>query len=387
MNILITSFTFPPERNGVSNVASAHAFGLAQRGHKVTVATGYNPSRISQQLQDGVDIIQFEISGNCNLLIGYQGDIDSYRRFLSSFDCDVILFHCWQIWSTDLAFNVFKNTKAKKILISHGVSANSTYGFPRSIPHWLAWRPYIWKMPIILKSVDHVIFLADQIDQDRFYDRFLVERHKLTNFSVIPNGTHWAAFQNKRLDFRNTFNLIGKRIVLCLSNYEPLKNQEMILRAYLRSSPKDAVLVFIGEKRNQYSDKLIKLFLSSSVRAATKPHVIFLENIDDEMQVAAYQEADLFVLGSKTETLPLVLLDAMAAGTPFISTDVGCVSKLPGGVAVKSEQEMAIQLSDLLNNEERRNNLSNAGRIACQNTYNWDKIVSDYDSLLQRIVQ
>ena len=43
-SILISTWTYPPQRNGVSHVAHAHAIGLAKLGHDVTVVTSCDPA-------------------------------------------------------------------------------------------------------------------------------------------------------------------------------------------------------------------------------------------------------------------------------------------------------------------------------------------------------
>ena len=61
----------------------------------------------------------------------------------------------------------------------------------------------------------------------------------------------------------------------------------------------------------------------------------------------AYRAADLFVLSAKAETQPIVLLEAMASRTPWLATDTGCVSELPGGVVVRSEDELVEKMREL----------------------------------------
>lgn len=240
--ILITAFTFPPQANGVSLVAWEQARGLAGRGHEVTVATGRDPARRNQTLPEKLRVVEFDVSGNA--VSGYRGDVTSYRNYIAEFDGDAILCHCWQIWSTDLAVTAFANSRAKKILVSHGVSANSTYYFPRpsvslrfpvnvlrAVVLWLAWRPYVWRMPKMLRVFDHVVFLAEKIDADRFYDRMLVQRMGLANWSVIPNGASLASLTAEGLDFRSAYQLGDVPLLLHVANYEPLKDQIFALRA------------------------------------------------------------------------------------------------------------------------------------------------------------
>ena len=133
--ILITTPTFPPDANGVAHVSGTHAYGLAQRGYDVTVATAHSPARSDAQRQGNPAVVEFRTRGNGNLRVGYRGQVQEYRDFAAGFDGDVIMCHCWQIWTTDLAYQAFAASTAKKVLISHGVSANSTYGFPPRDPN------------------------------------------------------------------------------------------------------------------------------------------------------------------------------------------------------------------------------------------------------------
>src|SRR5207249_11072681 len=136
-------------------------------------------------------------------------------------------------------------------------------------------------------------------------------------------------------------------LLLCVANYCDRKNQVVVLRAFRRAGLGDATLVFIGSEFNEYSRQLEQL------DEALKPafpagRVLLLEKVERRMTCAAVQAADLFVLSAKAETQPIVLLEAMASRTPFISTNVGCVVELPGGVVVRSEEELAEQMKALM---------------------------------------
>lgn len=384
MKILITSFTFPPQANGVAHVVEAHATGLARLGYEVTVATGYDPNRNFDIYGPGVRVIQFKASGNANLRVGFKGEIDRYENFIANSDCDVIICHGWQIWTTDIAIRVLGRIKTK-ILFSHSISANNTCGFPRTFLTWLAWRPYVWKMPNMLREFDHITFLTDRMNYDQFYDRLFCHRLGIKNFTIIPNGADPQSFDLDDPDFRKIFPIGQKRMILCVAGYSPMKNQEMALKAYLKAEPSNSILVFIGGELNSYAHKLKRLYDSRRLKKQESPDVLFLEKQEQHMIRAAYRSADLFLNPSRSEGQPLVLLDAMASATPFISTNVGCVAELPGGVVVNSEAEMANQIVALLDNPQERNRLAAEGLHACRSTYNWERIVMQLDTLIRKL--
>ncbi len=381
MKILIVSFTFPPEANGVSHVAYAHAKGFLSKGHKIAVATSHNPNRdLAQLKKEGIDVFQFNVKGSGNIRVGYSGDITAYQEFIINFDADIILFHCWQSWATDLAIPVFPFTKAKKVLISHGVSANSLLS-PRYIFNWLCWRPYVWKMPRMLRSFDHVVFLTDRQDKDRFYDFFLAKKIKFEKYSIIPNGTYEINGE-VLLNFREKFKIATKRMFLCVSNYEARKNQKMVLEAFSKSKIEDATLVFIGSEKNKYSMEIEKI----SKKLHIEEQVLLLEKLQKDDIDSAYFSADLFLFASLWEAQPLVILDAMRAGVPFISTDVGCVSDFPGGFTVKNVSEMAEKIKILIRDTQLYQKLAEEGKAACKNIYNWDVVIEKYNMLFNNLV-
>ena len=377
MKILIATFTFPPESNGVSYVTYAHAVGLAKRGHEVAVVTKVNKQRNEKEFRtDRIRIFEFNIEGSGNVRRGYSGEIREYQEFIAHFNADVMLFHCWQTWTTDLAIPMFPYNKAKKILISHGVSANLILS-PKNFLNWLCWRPYIWKMPKMLKAFDHIVFLTSCVDKNRFYDFYLAQKLKLVNYSIIPNGTY--PMKNKNIDFKQKFNIDSKYIILQVANYNFIKNQKLTLEAFAISELKNTILVFIGNEKNSYSNKLEKLAEKLNIKNKT----IFLEKLPREMIVAAYLSSDLFVCSSLSEVQPLVILDAMRAGVPFISTNVGCIKTLAGGIIIKNKFEMAEAMRILIENEALRKRLGDEGKRVSEEMYDWEIIIDKYESLLR----
>lgn len=378
--ILISTWTYPPQRNGVAHVAWQHAKGLVELGYDVTVVTSFDPCRKVENTK--VKVVQFEIKGNYSprtMLKPFKGDIKGYRQFIRNFRGDVILFHTCTVWNTATVLDILPKIKTKSILISHGVSFNTGSFLAR-----LAWRPYVWRLNKTYNTFDQVVFLTKKSDKDRFLDKYLMDKKRFSRWSVIPNGSSFEKFQSVLPDFRNSSSIDKKqKLILCVSAFTQMKNQEMALNAFLNGGFKNATLVFIGEEMNEYARKLENK-VRSLINSTGK--VLLLTGLEREMIYAAYKAADIFLLPSRTEAQPLVLLDSMASGTPFISTNVGCVDELPGGVTVTNEQEMGKMINSFLANQEKLEILKKRGLNAIQNTYNWVKVVAQYDDLIEKIV-
>jgi glycosyltransferase involved in cell wall biosynthesis len=65
---------------------------------------------------------------------------------------------------------------------------------------------------------------------------------------------------------------------------------------------------------------------------------------------------------SKWEMQPLFLLEAMSASKPWVSTNVGCVSELQGGIISKfSTKDLKSNLLELIHEKELKDRLSKQG--------------------------
>jgi glycosyltransferase involved in cell wall biosynthesis len=387
MRVIITSFTFPPEASGVSHVAYSQARGLASRGHEVTVATAFLRERDPKSFP-GLKICQFDVRGCASLKFGHHGETQRYQEFIATEPADIILCHSWQNWATDVAVPAFPRSRAKKVILSHGFDAHIWSPNPRvpfGLGQWLCWQPYVLRFPALMRKFDHLIFLAERKDCGRFFDHWLAASLK-TPLSIIPNGIHLEALENTDLDFRKAYGIDpGHFLLLNVANYCDRKDQIATLRAFLRARRKDATLVFIGSefKNSEYGAGLEQIYQQAKDPAG---RVLFLEKIPRPMINAAYKAADLFVLTAKAETQPLAILDAMGAGLPFISTDAGCASELPGGIIVRGEAETANAINKLLDDSDLARRLGAEGRAAAVARYSWKSVVDAYEKLFARLL-
>lgn len=105
--------------------------------------------------------------------------------------------------------------------------------------------------------------------------------------------------------------------------------------------------------------------------------VVFTDFLSREELRALYQSVDGFVFPSKADTLPLVILDAMASELPVISTTVGGIPFQVNdetGRLVKPDDSdaLAIVLDELAESETLRRRLGAAGLQRVQEHFNWD---------------
>jgi glycosyltransferase involved in cell wall biosynthesis len=384
MNILITTHSFPPHADGVSYVVWAHAQGFVQAGHRVTVATPYHAGRNLNQFPQNMMVKQFQVRGNPNLRVGFSGAIDEYRNFIATCDVDVGFFHCWETWTTDLITPMLRDLPFKKVLVSHGVTANMRWFWPRGIPTWLGWRPYMWwGIPRAIQLFDCVVYLSHRIDDGIFADHRIAERLGLRNGLVIPNGVDVRVHDQAAPGFRVRHNIGSELMLLSVGKFDKYKNDFGVAEAVLHSGISNATLVLIGPEMNDYARGIQRHW---GRNAKTGLRLVCLPGLPASEILSAYREADIFVQASVKDTFPLVILDAMASSTPFVSTDVGCVGELPGGIVARRKQELSAAIKQVAGNPDLRKQLGAAGRKACESSYSWSRVLRDYADLINSLV-
>lgn len=135
------------------------------------------------------------------------------------------------------------------------------------------------------------------------------------------------------------------------------KNHMLLLESFAIAKKRvpDIKLIFIGdgELRSRLEKKIEALGINDDVCL-----VGYVNNVNEYLC-----KAQVFVLSSDYEGLPLSILEAMAAGLPIISTNVGGVADIvtDNGILVKSGDKMALSeaMIELATNKDKRVELGN----------------------------
>lgn len=376
MKILLTTPTYPPINSGLGNVVFQQASSLAGHGFEVTVATGGQQRGHRVDPISGARIEEFNISGEESWLHPIRGEVDDYVAFLKSTSFDVVVMHAWQNWASDLVLRHASDVSAKKYLFSHCISTNEFYLRQplRSAIRYLLWRPYWWSLGGKMEKIDGMIFLSAKGEGSRFGD-LEIARKKGRLIDIIPNAISLEAAEALQVPTRP----VGERPhIISVGSYHWLKGFEFVLRAYAGSTAKNVFpLKIFGQKFTPFTERLRAL---ADGLGLDKSYVSFHENVSGKALLSEYSRARLFLSGSHSECQPLVLLDSMAMGTPFIARSTGCIASLPGGLSVTSENQAAQQIDLLMEDPDFVRELGKMGRTAAQDTYHPDIV---FNSLLE----
>ena len=89
---------------------------------------------------------------------------------------------------------------------------------------------------------------------------------------------------------------------------------------------------------------------------------------------------------SNREAAPLALLEAMAAGTPWVSFRVGCVDEYKGGIVVESLSAMVEAAQAILGNSTLKERLGREGRQAAREKHDLKRIAAQYRSFADNVM-
>ncbi|PAW67975.1 MAG: hypothetical protein B9S30_06525 [Verrucomicrobiia bacterium Tous-C5FEB] len=387
MKILIATFTFPPNKDGVSSSAAAMVAGFREEGWEVDVATKLSVPRRSGAEWHGARIYEFDVTGTGHPKHPFAGDLEEYRAFLAAGDWDVVIFHSYA-WPLYLALEKGARLPRRKILVSHGYNVLRwvrVAKFPWGLGS-VFWALYqTFRMCGWIFQFDRVVYLSESSDLRAFLDQSLAKCLGYRGRRVIPNGVELSEVASTPLKFRSDFDIGTEQIVfLCVSNYNYLKNQVFALRSFRMAAIPNSVLIFIGSEFNELS----KQFQNEDGFAGENNHpgrVIWLEKQDRETTLNAIATCDVFILSSRSEAQPIALMEAMREAKPWIACKVGCISEMPGGKCVRTEGEMAQQMIHLAGDQYLRTTLGKQGRQAVEETYNRQHYIDAYCQLVSEV--
>ena len=201
--------------------------------------------------------------------------------------------------------------------------------------------------------------------------RKTIVEHLGADAVVIPNGVHVARFEDAMaldgwpggggaIGFVGRIDEPRKGLPVLLEAMEHLWKEHPLLRL-LVAGP--------GEIDGRVDDR-----------------VVVLGQVDEQTKVRAYHSVDVFVApNTGGESFGIILLEAMAAGTPVVASDLDAFRRVletpDGGSAgllatVGDAKSIAHACSTVLGSEERRNFMRRAGENVVRR-YDWSVVAQE----------
>jgi glycosyltransferase involved in cell wall biosynthesis len=318
MRVVYCTDTYPPQINGVSIVTALSVAGLARRGWECAVAAPRYPAAVHAAMGDrphlahqGAEVVSLPsipLPGYPEIRLAIAGR-GAVRRLVDRFRPDLV--HC----ETEFALGRM------------GQRAAAAAGLPVVSSYHTDFGRYAeaYGLPWLRRAVTGYL-TAFHGRSARVYTPSAVTRQELTNLGlgdveVWGRGVDTEAFHPGRRSQKLRAELgMGSRFTLVyVGRLAAEKRVDVIIEAFRLASamvPRGVLhLVIAGTGPCE-----------AQLRAAAPSDVTFLGFLDRESRLPdLYANSDAFVFSSVTETLGLVVLEAMASGLPVIAAPEGGV--------------------------------------------------------------
>jgi glycosyltransferase involved in cell wall biosynthesis len=360
VNIVQVCGYYPPHLGGIEYCVQHIAEQLVKNGHDVTVCTSSIGAERGHEKRRGLTVFRlrsFEFAHTpfTPSLLFKLWRVD--RRSLMH-------LHLSHVFSEVTVFIVAKVRRMPYVAHFHmDVDVSGRFGF--------LFRLYKRTiLPFVVRGAARVITLSDE-QRDLVVNRYKVAAGKVR---VIPNGVSETFFVSKKRQYKPPIKL------LFVGRFALQKNIPRLLKALpLMKQPVELHLVGDGEKRVEIEQLIQDLGLKN---------VVMHGRLSGKKLARAYAEADIFVVPSNREGMPLTVLEAAAAGLPIVASSVQGLREFIGDVGVlvskPSPETFARELNKLIDNPERLNELSSLSQ-AWAKAHAWPKLVRHIEQLYAEV--
>lgn len=203
-----------------------------------------------------------------------------------------------------------------------------------------------------LKKFDKIIVnsISTKNDLNKFFN---IDKRKI---KVIYPSVNVKKFKKRVESIDKSKLKLNKKYILYIGDMRKNKNLISALRAfksYLDNNNEEIYFYIAGNKKYQYSN-LHKFVEENEISECVK----FLGYVSEKEKIALYQNSFSFIFPSYYEGFGIPIIEAMASGTPVITSATSSMKEIAEGasllVAPDNYEQIRLSLEKLNNKETRR---------------------------------
>jgi glycosyltransferase involved in cell wall biosynthesis len=375
MDITQVSHLYRPSIGGIENYSYRLTNSLRGSGHSVSVVTtDASLANDRSPLSVEADVTYCKTTAT---VLRNPLSIELYRAVRRS-TADV--YHLHSPWYLSTLESILALPEETPIVMTiHGFQPIRSLA-ARALD--IAYEPFA---QYVFDSVDRTVVLG-RSEKKRLLDEFDVSP---ADVSVIPNGIRPAEHDVSASAVERVHDEYGidptTPTVLYVSRLVPLKNPRVLVNGISKGLPDiemDVLLVGNGE-RSYVSD----------LRDRADDRVRFLANLPFEDLQALYHAADVFVMPSRSEGLPTVVLEAMNAELPIVTTPVGALADVidhrdHGWVlpSPPTARALARAIRFYVEHPAEREAVGERNRAHVRTAFDWEDIARDIESVYEEVL-
>jgi len=387
MKIAIFTDTFPPQVNGVSHFVWKSAAALAKNGNEVRVFVASGSREASKKISGYAKNPSLIFLPSVPFL-GYPGErltipmgfgINEIRKFKP----DVIHLH------TPFGVGI------------EAILAGKLFGIPIVGTHHTFFDHYLRYVYLDFEKVKKLTWhmtmaFYNRCDLILSPSRSLLEALKIGKLKrpseVVVNFIdteffHPVANDAERKEIKSGLGIKGDLLVyMGRVSYEKSIDQVIRALAIVIQKKPDLTLLIVGDGPDKENLKNL------AVKLGIEKHIIFYGFAHGEMLLKTLQAGDVFITASKSENMPLSVMQAMSVGLPIIGVDSLGVPEIvkdgKNGFIVTPDlfEDMAKKIIELFENEKLRKEFALASRGLAMN-YSEEKVVKLLEGAYKKIVK
>ncbi|UCE44900.1 MAG: glycosyltransferase [Methanobacteriota archaeon] len=311
MKVAMFTDSYHPTVDGAVISMERQCEGLEARGHEVVLLAPDAPSKTSVRWPvHYMPSMEFRSYRDYRIVVSPSDMLEYLRKQ------EVDIIHCHGLASMAiLSLTAARALRLPSVLTFHTMANEAVkhYSFIGLREDLLI--PLVWVyLRNLMRRPDMIVFPSSPIANE-----VLGHDVRPRAYEVIPTGVDRSAFSpgNRDPSMLRQYNLDGKRLVLHVGRLSEEKRLDLVIRAMavLKREDPDLRLLVIGHgpAENRYRTLADELGLSDEV--------VFAGFVPDDILAKAYATCDILALASTFETQGLVILEAMASGTPVAGMD------------------------------------------------------------------
>lgn len=224
----------------------------------------------------------------------------------------------------------------------------------------------------LFENADHTI-LTTMVMKQYIIEKYAIPPQKIT---IVPNYVDTAQFRPQP-EIR-----LEKGRICYVGRLHPRKNLDLLIRAVAQTSGASLVIIGDGPQRESLVAEAAQL----------NAPVQFLGVVPQEQIALELNRSELFVLPSRAEGHPKALIEAMAAGTAVLGTNVTGIREFiqhgqTGWLCRPDSASIQEGIQHLLTHPDLRMQLGHAAHVYATDHYALERIAEKECNLITRLVQ
>lgn len=243
----------------------------------------------------------------------------------------------------------------------------------------------IWCNRMLVRSTDQLVGVGESVRQALIVNEGLPADRVRVIYNGVPLDSYATIHKSP---LRNELGIDPQEfVVMTVARLSPAKDHKTGLAAIQHLHQQGLKTHWILAGDGPERAELERLVDGHHLRS----HVHFLGTRHDVPELLP--AADVFMLCSITEGIPLTVIEAMAAQVPVAATKVGGLQEMindrVNGLLTPPQDSHALgeSLRILKTDGELRQSIVTAGKVTAENRFSWDGMIQAYADLYQEVLR